>query len=159
VSTPQAGYNIVNTTQVGYQVPNTPQLGFNAVYAPQGNNITRNVSEGATNNTPNPRIYEKRRCWICNDEKHLASSCPNKPPNDLDTGVDEIIEPDIDTATDESVLINYWCREPTLRMVSFGNVDTKGTSKCVYFSATINDKNLLCMSDADLLGIAFFFNI
>jgi len=33
-------------------------------------------------------------------------------------------------------------------MVDFVNVDTNGTSKCVYLSATVNDKDVLCMCDA-----------
>jgi len=120
------------------------------VNTPQGNNITRNVSDAATNNTPSPRIYdEKKRCWICNDEKHLASSCLNKPPSDIDILPDKITETDKTTTTNESVPIRYWCKEPTLRMVNFVNVDTKGISRCVYLSATINGKNVLCMCDAD----------
>jgi len=63
--------------------------------------------------------------------------------------INEITEPDIAIDTVESVPYNYWFREPTLRMVSFVNVDTKGTSKCVHLSVTINDNYVLGMCDAD----------
>jgi len=60
VSPPQVGYNVVNAPQSGYQVANTPQVGYNIVNAPQSSKIApRNVSETATNNTPNSaRIYD-----------------------------------------------------------------------------------------------------
>jgi len=114
------------------------------------NIIPKNVSETATNNTANSaRIYdEKRRCWICNDGKYFAFNCPNKSPSDINIIQDAITEPDLPTIIDEPLLFDMR-REPTLQMVSFVNVDNKGTSRCVYLSATINDRSVLCMCDAD----------
>jgi len=108
VSPPQVGYNVVIAPQLGYQVPNTLQVGYNIVSAPQVSNIIpRNVSETATNNTPNSaRIYdEKRRCWICNDEKHFASNCPNKSPSDNNIIQNKITETDM--PTNRYYLITY----------------------------------------------------
>jgi len=87
-SPPQVGYGVVNAPPISYQVSNAPQVGYNVVIAPQGNNvIPRNISEVATKNTPiSAKIYDdKRRCWICNDEKHFASNCPNKALKDNNT--------------------------------------------------------------------------
>jgi len=49
----------------------------------------------------------------------------------------KIAEPDLPIVTDEPLLFDNMRREPTLQMVSFVNVDTKGTSKCVYLSAVV----------------------
>jgi len=81
--------------------------------------------------------------------KNIASNCPNKPPNDINIIQDRITETDLPTIIDEPLLFDNMRREPTLQMVSFVNVNTKGTSRCVYLSATNNDKNVLCMYDAD----------
>jgi len=80
-----------------------------------------------------------------------VSNCPNKSHGKIDIVVDEKVEVNkthpIDD--DEPWPFKYMCKEPTLRIVGFVNVDTKGTSKCVYLSAVINDKSVLCMCDAD----------
>jgi len=151
VSPPQVGYGVVNAPAISYQVSNAPQVGYNILSAPQKSNvIPRNISKVATNNTPiSAKIYnEKRRCWICSDEKHFASNCPNNALKDNDITQNKITEPNISSVMDQLLMTNDSLMAPTLRMVDFENVDTNGTSKCVYLSAIVNDKNVLCMCDA-----------
>jgi len=79
----------------------------------------------------------------------LSPNCPDKLPNDNKIAHDKLTEADVITAIDEPWTVNEVCKRLKLRMVSFVNVDTKGTSGCVYLSATINDKNVFCMCQAD----------
>jgi len=65
------------------------------------------------------------------NERYFASNCPSKVLIDNDITQNKITEPDIPTILDEPLKINLRIA-PTLRMVNFENVDTNGTSKCVF---------------------------
>jgi len=181
VSPQQVGYGVVNAPPISYQVSNTPQVGYNIVSTPQGSNASpRNISEVATNKTPiSAKIYDdKRRCWICNDEKQFASNCPNKALKDNNTTQTSYNnnKPDLNdpkepcryckkfghTVKDCYRLVNKKITEDAERLrtdslqppVTSARVissidDPKPTrDKFVYISATINGNVTRCLCDS-----------
>jgi len=88
---PGLSYQASSFYPVPYAKVYLPQAAYANSSVPQPSTaILRNVSDLATVNTPyTVKIYDtNRRCWTCNSEQHLSSSCPNKVPSTINTPQD-----------------------------------------------------------------------